>query len=497
MQLHRPHGPPIVCRTGGRAWIALVAAILLPGLAAACARQSQQRVPAIEAELAITHVAVIDVESGDVLANRTVLVAGGRIVAVGASDSLAVPAGARRVEAAGQYVVPGLWDTHVHSATSTVWHFPLFIAHGVTSVRNMHTGVDTALELTHGIKRRLASGELLGPRVLANGPIVDGEPAIHAGSVVVRTAAEARAAVDSLASAGADFIKVYDRVPREAFFALAEQAKQRGIAVDGHVPNSVRPEEAAGAGLRTEEHLTGMQFGCSTHADSVRAELERGKTRRPATYLEGYSAYLRLERALYDTRDPALCVATAEAYRRNGVAAVPTFVGSHHESSPAAVLADSASMRWIPAAVRRRWEDMAGPGPADAIRELIGQTLHLRDDNVRVLSSAGVTILAGTDVGNMFLVPGLSLHQELALLVQAGLSPLQALQAATVNPARQLQMADSLGTVAAGQLADLVLLRANPLVDIRNTLAIAGVVVDGRFFGREELDALLSDEGGG
>lgn len=443
------------------------------------------------ADLVISNVTVVDVESGEAVPRRTIFVEGNRIVAVRPTAESAVPEGAALVDATGLYAIPGLWDAHVHSAAGVSWHFPLFVAHGITSVRNLHTTVDTALELTNSITRRVTSGELLGPRFLANGPIIDGSPPSWPGSVVAATPEEGRTAVDSLAAGGADFIKVYDKVRPEVYRAIAGAASERGIPVDGHVPMLVPPEDVAAAGQRTVEHTSGITMGCSTAADSLRTEFGGLLERLPSmSFPQTAVAFFTLVRAAADTRDPELCARTARAYRDHGVAAVPTL--SIGAIDPPALVQDSSRMALLPPDVRGMWTEMAerGPGPIDAV---MGSGEWTAPPNTRLMHETGVPILAGTDVGNPFLIPGLSLHEELALVVEeAGLAPLDALQAGTIEPARTFGLADSLGLVAEGQLADLVLLRENPLENIAATRSIGAVVLDGRYLDRSALDELLA-----
>jgi len=444
------------------------------------------------ADLALRDVTVVDVTKGVLHPTQTILVKGNHIVAVGPTNAVRVPDDAEVVEGSGGYLIPGLWDAHVHSAANTVWHFPLYIAFGITSVRNMHTNVDHPLEFVVSIKQRVGSGELLGPRFLANGGVIDGDPPVHGGSVVVRNGEEARAAVDRLVDGGADFVKVYDRLTREAYFAILERAKERGIPVDGHLPPLVTPEEAAAAGQRTVEHTTGITMGCSTEADAIRADyvryVQRVPTMRP--FPDAAIGFFSLVRRALDTRDPELCMRTVRAYREHGVVVVPTLVDEAID--PQRFVADAERMALLPPAVREGWKGMAD-GPVDPIAETLGPgaaTAAL--ENVRVLHEGGVTILAGTDDGNAFLVPGVSLHRELARLTEAGLSSLEALQAATLLPARVFGLEDSLGTVEPGKLADLVLLEANPLDQISNTRRIRAVVANGTLFQRADLDQLLA-----
>ncbi len=444
------------------------------------------------ADLAIRGARIVDVTDGSIIYDQTVLIEGNRIVAIGTTDAVRVPDEAEVLEAAGGYLIPGLWDAHVHSAGSVGWHFRLYVAHGITSVRNMHSGAENPLELVLSIKRRVRTGELLGPRFLANGSIVDGDPPVWPGSVAVRNAAAASAVVDRLADDGADFIKVYDRLTAEAYFAILKRAKQRGIPVDGHLPFLIRPEEAAAAGQRTFEHASGITMGCASGADALRADYVRYLERVPemAPYPDQMVEFFRLVRRAINARDPELCRQAARSFHEYGVATVPTLV-ANAGSDPQGFVADAERMDLLPHSVREEWRAIA-EGP-DLIGELLGPVNALIVENVRVLHDEGAVILAGTDVGNPFLVPGLSLHRELERLTEAGLSSLEALQAATLLPARVFGLEDSLGTVAVGKLADLVLLEANPLEAIANTRRIRAVVTNGRLFRRADLDRLLAE----
>ena len=309
----------------------------------------------------------------------------------------------------------------------------------------------------------------------------------------MRTAAEARAAVEQLASNGADLVKVYENLSREAYFGIMDEAQRRGIPVDGHVPFRVTPEEVANAGQRTAEHPDALAAGCSTAAEAER--------KRFASVLADYNslperekflAMFRHTRALYDSRNPAACASALEAYRRNGVAVTADLVAYHHVVHAKQVLADAARMRLVPREIRRNWEKWLDSETTREFQSILGPIVPLELENVRLLNKAGILLLAGTDVGVPLQVPGISLHVELERLVEAGLTPLEALRTATLNPARVLDMTDSLGTVEAGKLADLVLLDANPLADIRNTQKIRAVVANGRLYRRAELDQLLA-----
>jgi imidazolonepropionase-like amidohydrolase len=430
--------------------------------------------------LVFTHVTVIDVTGGPSQTDMTVVITGNRIRTVSKSGAGPAPTGARVIDATGKYLIPGLWDMHVHSAASAAREFPVYLALGVTGVRNMHTTVDAALGLTSSIRREVAAGRTAGPRFVANGPIIDGPRPAQRGAVAVASPEAARRAVDSLAAGGAEFIKVYNLLPRASYIAAVEQAKRRGLPVVGHVPFELRAEDVANAGQRSIEHLDGLDFACSTRGDSLRANL----LARPSREL-----WQQTQVALVETWGADACAPAIEAYRRNGTWQVPTLVIGWSIIASDTVLADSASMAVVPPATRAAWRTFVSEmseGERRKERLDFAQALEA----TRLLHRAGVPMLAGTDVGNPLLIPGYSLHRELELLVRAGLTPLAALQAATINPARFLNATDSLGTVAPGKLADLVLLDADPLAAIANTRRIRAVVVNGRLLDRAALDTM-------
>ena len=462
-------------------------------------------------DIVIRDVTVVDVRDGSLQPAQTVLVTGNRITSVGPAGDFPVPEGVPVVETAGGFLIPGLWDMHTHSVANVTvdrasgsiaaqdWHLPLFLAHGVTGIRNMNDGTaDVTLELSQSVRRGLAEGNLVGPpRFLTAGPSLDGDPPLGSNPVIVRTAEEARAAVKQLAANGADLVKVYENLSREAYFAILDEARGQGIPVDGHVPFRITPDEVAESGQRTIEHPEAIATACSPQAEDQR--------KRFAAVLANYDelsdeerflAMFRHVRALYDSRVPAVCIRAIEAFRRNDVAVTVDVVAYHHVVHADRVLADEARMRLVPGVIRLNWESLFDRRVAAEFQAILRPIVPLELENVRLLQDAGVTLLAATDVGIPLQVPGISLHFELERLVDAGLTPLEALRTATINPARVLGMTDSLGTIEPGKFADLVLLDANPLVDISNTQRIRAVVADGRLYRRADLDRLLNDAAG-
>jgi FtsP/CotA-like multicopper oxidase with cupredoxin domain/imidazolonepropionase-like amidohydrolase len=446
-------------------------------------------------DIAIIGVNVVDVVRGRSVADRTVVLRGSRILTVGARATVVVPSGARVIEGRGKYLIPGLWDMHGHlfqhsSRPGTDEHasqFPLYVANGVTGVRDMWTNLEDLRRVRRWNADR-ARGALLAPRILPTGPMFDGDDGILNHVLVVSSANAARRAVDSVVDGGAQAIKIHDALSHEAFLAIAARAKERGVPLIGHVPASVTVREAVRAGQHSIEHLNGIADGCA----SAKAEGEAARIRTDRAQRASAGTVQQL---IVDGYDEHRCVELIRELARRGVWQVPTLIAEQRRLIlPDSIVTTRADLRYVSAADRDDWRKQL-----QAQRERLSPTIErtrrlvfaedLRE--VLAMSRAGVPLLAGTDVTNPWQVPGFSLHEELALLVEAGLTPAEALRAATVSAARYANMADSLGTVARGKVADLVLLDADPLLDIGNAASIRAVVLNGRYLGRPTLDSLL------
>ena len=465
-----------------------------------------------DAPIALTHVTVVNVETGERLPDHTVLVEADRITAVGPSAGVDVPAGAAVVDGTGKFLIPGLWDMHAHVLNRWDWTAPLAVASGVTGVRDMANW--TPLADVHQIRADVAAGRTVGPRVAAfAGPLIDGEPAIFDEYLSVGTVDEARAVVDSLADGGVDLIKVYTRLPRDLFLAIVDAARRRGLPVGGHVPLALTTAEASDAGMWSVEHAYRHRLACAEAEEEIRVALLRqidAQVRRDwATYeaIEDSTFLLGIE-----TYSPARCEALGRRFARNGTWFVPTLVemrSRFRAEEPRDPSFDSLftqpHLRAVPRRLVAGWRDGMAyeTGRRDygydteaeweAAKRDRAREIETRLRMVGDLHRGGAGLLAGTDGAVAFplVVSGYSVHEELALLVQAGLSPLEALRTATVNPARALGMADDIGTVTPGKLADLVVLDADPLEDIANTSRVRAVVLNGRLLDRTALDALL------
>jgi amidohydrolase family protein len=442
-----------------------------------------------QSAVAFTHVTVIDMTAATPKRDRTVLVSGDRIVAIGSAGATKIPRDAQVVDASGRFLIPGLWDMHVHLG-ETERSLPLYVANGVTGVRDM--GGDP--KKVFAWRERTASGALLGPRIVACGPIIDGpDPAAHGPTVVAGSPEEGRKAVADLARSGSDCVKVYDRLPRPVYFAIVHEAKKRRLPVVGHSPLSVTTAEASDAGQRSIEHLgTIFEGSSSIEPELRRLEAAPPPAGDPSEFPRRIAA--RGERML-DTYDERKAAALFRRLAKNRTWQVPTLVVKRGQA-----FIDDLSrsgderLKYIPAPDREWWRPEKNffaryrtPGYITFKKRLYRRELEL----VAAMQRAGVPLLTGTDVSSAWVFPGFSVHDELGLFVEAGLTPMEALQAATRGPATFLGELASSGTVERGKTADLVLLDADPLRDIRNTRKIRAVVLKGRYFPREELQEML------
>lgn len=443
--------------------------------------------------LVFTHVTVIDATGAPAQPDMTAVIINGRITALGKTGKVNIPANARRIEATGKFLIPGLWDMHCHLLTN--WEYaPLYIAQGVTGVRDM--GVGRQLADIAQLRKDVLAGTVIGPRLIYAGPIVDARNSNPGMTLAVTTLEDARRAVNSLADAGVDFIKVYEYLSRESFFAIIEEAKKRGLPFAGHLPRSITASEASDAGQKSMEHVFVFLDACSTaeaEYKKVRDEYQAAQ-QKGSVPAELRASWIDANQKLVDGYSSEKCLELGKRFVKNGTWQVPTFVGNLAYLMPESSKPDDPRFRYAPPKVVEGWHQRL----ATMSKEQFARTQKRAETYVQVirdLHRVGVRILAGTDAGtNGFInnVPGFSLHDELVLLVRAGLTPMQALQSATINAAEYLNLADSLGTIEKGKKAELLLLDANPLVDIRNTRKINSVVVNGRLFDRLELDKLLS-----
>ena len=435
--------------------------------------------------LVFLHATVINPATASVEADQAVVVGGSRITNVTSAKAFRPPAQSRVIDATGQFLIPGLWDMHVHSVFGD-WFprgrdviLPLFVANGITGVRDMGGELATLLQW----REQISAGKLIGPRMIVAGPMLDGflpdgKTTRFPSSVVVMTRQQAVAAVDLLKSQHADFIKVQSEIPLDAYLAAAAEAHKQGLPFVGHVPDRVKLVQAVEAGQKSIEHLMGIFEGCSTQEDR---------------FIKGQGN----NKLLMDTQDPRRCAQLIQLLAGHRVWQVPTLAWGRQGA-----FLDQLDWKrqpldkYVPAYWRdvtwRRFNQQMMPellaDPVELRKRTLAADLKMMGDMHR----AGVPFLAGTDTApGIYVMPGFSLHDELANFVEAGFTTMEALKTATSNPAVFFEKKDQ-GSVASGNVADLVLLAANPLDDIHNTTKISAVVANGRFFDRAALDRMLA-----
>jgi len=405
-------------------------------------------------DLVVRHVTIVDVTNGQTRSNQRVSLRNGRIVAI-APESRTAPRAAKVVDATGKFLIPGLWDMHVHIEPAPKIFTRLYLAQGITGIRDMRMELHALLKL----RAEIASGEIFAPRLVASGPALDDLPPQYPLPVKLRvkTADDGRKAVIMLKANGVDFIKVHNFTTREAFFAIADECKRQDLTFVGHVPLTVSIQEGTEAGMKSIEHLS--EF-----------------------------------RIVDECSDATKCQSLIALFKKYGTWQTPTLVELRSVAQEAP--ADERRAQYVPAKVKVFWNMTTG-----MIQNMTAeQKAHVKEQYKRAgplvaeFQRQGIGILAGTDspvVPNV--VSGFSLHDELALMVEAGLTPLEALQTATLNPARFLGKLDDLGTIEKGKLADLVILDANPLEDIHNTTKINAVIAQGKLLDRTDLDRLMRE----
>lgn len=466
-------------RLRGKFWLsrAIASCLLLTPISVA-----QDQSPPVS--IVIIHATVINPRTSSVLPNRTVVIASDHIASVSDSAKFRLSKNARVIDATGQYLIPGLWDMHVHSAFGD-WFpggreiiLPLFIANGVTGVRDMGGDIPVLMEW----RKDVADGKIIGPRMVISGPMLDGYlpngKLRFPSTIAVTTPASAVAAVNLLKLQGVDFIKVQSVISHDAYLAAAAEAHKQGLPIVGHVPDKVRLKEVVEAGQKSIEHLMGIFEGCSMEEDK---------------FIKG-EGDLKL---LLTTQDQQRCDSLLKMLAQNQTWQVPTLAWQR-----GGTFLDQRDLnhqpldKYVPA----YWRDVTWHRFTDEMMpDLLRDPLALRQEYfahnlqmVGALHHAGVPFMTGTDTAaGVYIMPGFSLHDELANFVEAGFTPMEALQTATSNPARFLGMEARLGSVEPGKIADLVLLSANPLEDIRNTRKISIVVANGRLFDRAALDQIL------
>jgi len=447
--------------------------------------------PELHGDLIITNTNIIDTKTGDVLYNRDVVILLDSIAHIEENSASTIYISDKIVDGTDKFLIPGLWDMHTHTWWGYKDFFPLLLANGVTGIREMFGN----LEEIARIKREIQNGKLLGPEIVSAGPIVDGDPPAWPSSDVASTPEEGREIVRQQKAGGADFIKVYNRLERDVYFAIADECNNQNIPFSGHIPIRISLVEALLAGHGTIEHFYGITDYCSSKSEYLLAlynkEITNDSLIGPGTY------YNRIEFEI-TTYDPAKESSLIKLMGENNAWVCPTMVvhkGFQRNLDPD--YRTDERLKYMPSYTTGSWKITKDSVPS--ARDLSNLELEIEwyelfPPLIKPLSQNGTNFLAGTDYPNPYTFAGFSIHEEMEIFVdEAGLTPLEALRTATLNPAKFLKSEETKGSVEVGKEADLVLLSANPLEQISNTKKITGVVLKGKYNSADSLNEAMEE----
>lgn len=469
----------------------IVSFLLLLGIVQVCPAQTSNK----KYTLVITNANIVDVMKGKIVKNQLLAISGDTIEVVDDTRKAGKYKADRYFDAMGKYVMPGLWDMHIHfrGGDSTISAnkalLPLFLAYGVTTVRECGGDITPAVMQW---RSETARGELAGPRIFTSGPKLDGPGAVWAGSIPVVTPADVSKALDSLQEIHSDFVKIYDsKISGDAYLEIVRQAKKRGMKVTGHMPFTVELKDAAALGMDGSEHLYYVFKACSSKEDSITDAIRQSEhTPRPI----GLFAALP---ALYNTFDSEKAARLFTYLGAKRFTITPTLYISHTlEGIKETDHSNDSLLHYIDPKILATYAGRvrSAKRQSDAATQFSKKFEAACMALVPRMYAAGVNIVAGSDCGafNSYVYPGSSIHEEIKLLVASGLTTAQGLQTATVNGSRFMGVQDFYGALKGGKCSDLVVLDGNPLADIDAIDRINSVVSHGKLYSRSDLDALLA-----
>ncbi len=448
-------------------------------------------------DIVIEDVNIINVENGEILHNMTVFINGKLISLVEKSDNIRLPNSDKIIDGSGKYLIPGLWDMHTHLINEPYARkvfYPLFITNGITGVRVMAADCfepcdepNMTIAQHRGLQNEIKQGKLLGPKSILASYYINGSLSGVSTVLQPRTEEHGRELANLLKEREVDFIKIYDELTPEAYYGISDESNKLKIDFAGHVPLSIKSSEASNSGQKSIEHCCDFNLfiECSGIEDTMRLKIiEMFRTKE-----EGNINALTSE--MLEVFDSLKCQKIYENFKLNNTWFVPTLRMMEIVYPDAPNWKDDANIKYMPKGeydyFAKEWDSIIRNfwGPFDYKVEEKRMTI------VADMNDAGVGLLAGSDAGELGLIYGFSLHEELVSLQNAGLTPLEVLQTATINPAKYQNLTDSLGTVEQGKLADMVLLNANPLTDIKHTQNIEAVFTNGNYLNRKEIDSIL------
>ncbi len=420
----------------------------------------------------LSNINIIDVKNSVVLSARDVFIKGEYIVDIKAHKAVKGKA-FTRIDATGKYLSPGLWDMHTHiRANSHEDNLPMFIAYGVTGIRDLGL---TNHQLVKDWQRAIAAGNIIGPRIISSGTIIEGAKPRFPSSLSISTVEHVKPELDKLMAQDVDIIKIFQNVPGDVFSAITDYAGQIGLQTSGHIPTGWDQYQAAESGLGSIEHLFGIGDTLSGYRDNKISEADLDKLAQALVAQNTFQSPTFVNLEYY--------VKLAESFND------PSKATALFETDPRFAYVPDYFMAWWDG-IRARNRENLKPDDYQRYKARFAQNGKI----ITGLQSRGVKILAGTDVPNPYIVAGISLHDELGLYVKAGMSPADALKTATLYPAQYFGKKDESGTVSVNAHADLIILNDNPLLDIGHTRSIDGVIANGRYFTKPALDKIRAGQ---
>ena len=436
-------------------------------------------------DLLIKSTNVINVENGNVDRKADVGISNGHIRQIDTNGLLSPDSALQVIDGRGQFLIPGLWDHYTH----TTWQsykdfFPLLIANGVLGVGAMYGNVGETSQL----KMAIDSNQLIGPVVASLGAIIDGPYSSSLYAEELDQSSQVLNRLKELHQQGVTSFRVLSNLSGDNYYQLTRYCQENGLRLSGLVPWSINWGEALGAGQNALEQFSGLLPASSSREDHYRAVLG-GMVKD--TMLADWQDYPKF---LWQTFDTTKFVEALSLIAENNAFITPqlqTLYAKANLNDP--TLRRDTRIKYIPAYATKDWKSALN-FQTDTLFHYQQKILELQASFLDTISQMQVPIIAGTDMTTPYIFPGFSLHDELNLLVENGLSPLEAIQSATINPVRYQGQSDIIGTIETGKLANLVLLAANPLNDIQNTKAIEGVILKGRYFSKEQLNRILAGQ---
>lgn len=448
----------------------------------------------ISGDVLIENVNIIEVESGDVLIHQDVVITGNKITNISKHNKDNILTSSV-IDGENKYLIPGLWDMHVHILEEDwyKWQLPLLRSNGIIGFREMWGDK----KVIDSVKAEMQNSSLPYFHFVASGHILDGETAYHKNSTHVTTPNEATRIVDSLINSKVDFIKIYSFLKPEAFYSIAQRCKERRVPFVGHVPHTVWITSASKAGMASMEHLYGFLIEGCANSDSALSLMQQSVD----AFVKGNTDEReRVSRKLHsltlDNISEEKLRKISRVLKTNDTYIVPTLVtlrGNYFTNDTS--FTNDSRLKYMSKGTIEYWKEET-ESDLKKNNEIDWQNKRKRWQVeqliMKILTEENVPIMAGTDSDNPYSFPGFSLHDEMALFVQFGMTPIEALRTATLNPAKYLNVLDSLGTISEGKLADVVLLDANPLENIKNTTMINTVIVNGKLYRKDYFDMVLN-----